>query len=148
MKRNNRYGYKIGYRENGSLSFIRYFMTYTYKQALFSLEHYRKYPQRERETGISVGTIFVLMKPKRYALNGNAWKRKKKQSNYAKKNASLSKTLCAPLKNTCRWTAFQKKTTTPYLSQNRQPSLLKKATHYPIALDTGVTTRKWQEKKR
>ena len=32
MKRNNRYGYKIGYRENGSLSFIRYFMTYTYKE--------------------------------------------------------------------------------------------------------------------
>ncbi len=50
MKRNNRYGYKIGYRENGSLLFIHYFMTYTYKQALFSLEHYRKYPQRERET--------------------------------------------------------------------------------------------------
>lgn len=50
MKRNNRYGYKIGYRENGSRSFIRYFMTYTYKQALFSLEHYRQSPQRERET--------------------------------------------------------------------------------------------------
>lgn len=50
MKRNNHYGYKIDYRENSSLLFIRYFMSYTYKQALFSLEHYRKYPQRERET--------------------------------------------------------------------------------------------------
>ena len=58
MKRNNRYGYKIGYRENGSLSFTRYFMTYTYKQALFSLEHYRKYPQRERETGVPIVNPF------------------------------------------------------------------------------------------
>lgn len=36
MKTNNRYGYKIGYRENGGRLFIRYFMTYTYKQALLN----------------------------------------------------------------------------------------------------------------
>lgn len=63
MKRNNRYSYKIGYRENGSLSFIRYFMTYTYKQALFSLEHYRKYPQRERETVIPIVNPFGEIRP-------------------------------------------------------------------------------------
>ena len=63
MKRNNRYGYKIGYRENGGRLFIRYFMTYTYKQALFSLEHYRKYPQRERETGIPIVNSFWEIRP-------------------------------------------------------------------------------------
>ena len=50
MNRNNPYGYKVGYRENGSRLFIRYFKTYTYEQALFSLRHYRNYPQHERET--------------------------------------------------------------------------------------------------
>ena len=49
MKRNNRYGYKIGYRFHGSRSYSRYVMNYTYKQALFSPQYYRKYPQRERE---------------------------------------------------------------------------------------------------
>ena len=49
MKKKNPYGYKIGYRENGNRLFTRHFMTYTYKQARFSLRFYRKYPQRKRE---------------------------------------------------------------------------------------------------
>ena len=36
MNKNNPYGYKVGYRENGTRLFVRYFMTYTYHQALFS----------------------------------------------------------------------------------------------------------------
>ena len=50
MNKNNPYGYKVGYRENGSRRFVRYFMTYTYHQALFSRRHYRKSPQRTRHT--------------------------------------------------------------------------------------------------
>ena len=50
INRNNPYGYKVGYRENGSRLFIRYFKTYTYEQALFSLRHYREYQPNERET--------------------------------------------------------------------------------------------------
>ena len=61
--KNNRYGYKIGYRENGGRFFIRYFITYTYKQALFSLRYYRKYPQRERETNLPIVNAFWEIKP-------------------------------------------------------------------------------------
>lgn len=63
MKKNNRYGYKIGYRVNGSRLFIRYFITYTYEQALFSLQYYRNYPQRERETGKPIVNPFWEIKP-------------------------------------------------------------------------------------
>ncbi len=63
MKTNNRYGYKIGYRENGGRLFIRYFMTYTYKQALLSLEYYRNYPQRERDTNRPIVNPFWEIKP-------------------------------------------------------------------------------------
>ena len=63
MKKNNRYGYKIGYRANGSRRFIRYFITYTYEQALFSLRYYRNYPQRERETGTPIVNPFWGIKP-------------------------------------------------------------------------------------
>ena len=49
MNKNNPYGYKVGYRENGSRLFIKHFMTYNYKQALRLLHFYRKTPQRERE---------------------------------------------------------------------------------------------------
>ena len=40
MNKKNRYGYKVGYRENGSRIFIRYFMTYTFQQAKMCLRHY------------------------------------------------------------------------------------------------------------
>ena len=39
----------IGYREIGS-RFVRYYTTFTYKNALSSLRFYQKYPTRERET--------------------------------------------------------------------------------------------------
>ena len=63
MRKNNPYGYKIGYRENGGRSFIRYFMTYTYKQALFSLRYYKKYPQRERESNRPIVNPFWEIQP-------------------------------------------------------------------------------------
>ena len=63
MRKNNPYGYKIGYRENGSRCFIRYFMIYTYRQALFSLHYYKKYPQRERETNRPIVNPFWEIQP-------------------------------------------------------------------------------------
>lgn len=49
MRKNKIYGYEVGYRERGN-RFIRYYTTFTYRQALNSLRFYRKYPTRERET--------------------------------------------------------------------------------------------------
>jgi hypothetical protein len=49
MRKNKIYGYEIGYRESGN-RFIRYYTTFTYRQALSSLRFYIKYPTRERET--------------------------------------------------------------------------------------------------
>jgi hypothetical protein len=63
MNKNNPYGYKVGYRENGNRLFIRHFMTYTYKQARFSLRFYRKYPQRNRETNRPIIDPFWEIKP-------------------------------------------------------------------------------------
>ena len=63
MNKNNPYGYKVGYRENGSRLFVRYFMTYTYHQALFSRRFYRKYPQRTRETNRPIVDPFWEIKP-------------------------------------------------------------------------------------
>lgn len=42
-KRNNPYGYKVGYRENNSRLFNRQFITRTHKQAHHCLLFYRKY---------------------------------------------------------------------------------------------------------
>ena len=50
MKR-NRYGYKICYCEKGSKLYIRYFMTYTYKQAISAMNGYIRYPPTAREDG-------------------------------------------------------------------------------------------------
>ena len=63
MKKNNPFGYKVGYRENGNRLFIRHFMTYTYKQACFSLRFYRKYPQRNRKTNRPIIDPFWEIKP-------------------------------------------------------------------------------------
>ena len=63
MNKNNPYGYKVGYRENGNRLFVRYFMTYTYNQALFSRRFYRKYPQRTRETNHPIIDPFWEIKP-------------------------------------------------------------------------------------
>ena len=63
MKKNKIYGYKVGYRENGSRLFVRYFMTYTYQQALFSRRFYRRHPQRTRETNRPIVDPFWEIKP-------------------------------------------------------------------------------------
>ena len=63
MKKNKIYGYKVGYRENGSRLFVRYFMTYTYQQALFSRRFYRRHPQRTRETNRPIIDPFWEIKP-------------------------------------------------------------------------------------
>jgi hypothetical protein len=63
MKKKNPYGYKIGYRKNGNRLFTRHFMTYTYKQARFSLRFYRKYSQRNRQTNRPIVDPFWKIKP-------------------------------------------------------------------------------------
>ena len=47
----NPYGYKVCYQEKGSSVYIRYFLTYTYKQAVTAMQGYIHYPPVERETG-------------------------------------------------------------------------------------------------
>lgn len=63
MNKNNPFGYKVGYRENGNRFFIRHFLTYTYKQAWFSLRFYRKYPQRSRGNDRLIIDPFWEIKP-------------------------------------------------------------------------------------
>ena len=63
MNKNNPFGYKVGYRKNGNRLFNRHFMTYTYKQARFSLRFYRKYPQRNRESNRPIIDPFWEIKP-------------------------------------------------------------------------------------
>ena len=50
MRKNNPYGYKIGYRENGSLLFNRLFITRNYNQAVSMRNFYRRYSKQERNT--------------------------------------------------------------------------------------------------
>ena len=50
MRKNNLYGYKIGYRENGSLLFNRLFITRSYNHAISMRNFYRRYIKRERDT--------------------------------------------------------------------------------------------------
>ncbi len=47
MKRKN-YGYKVCYREQGSKIYIRHFMTYTLREALYAKRSYILYPPRAR----------------------------------------------------------------------------------------------------
>ena len=44
------YGYKVCYREQGKKRYVRYFLTYTHKQAVYAMNSYIRYPPRERET--------------------------------------------------------------------------------------------------
>ena len=63
MRKNNPYGYKVGYRESGSQLFIKHFMTYTYNQALSARRFYRKAPQRTRDTNRPIIDPFWEIKP-------------------------------------------------------------------------------------
>lgn len=45
------YGYKVCYKERGSKNYARYFLTYTYGQAVRAMREYIRYPPPERETG-------------------------------------------------------------------------------------------------
>lgn len=44
IDKHNPYGYRIGYRENGSRFFEDYFLTYTYPDAVKMRQHYLTYP--------------------------------------------------------------------------------------------------------
>lgn len=63
MTKNNPYGYKVGYRENGNRLFIKHFMAYTYKQALYARLFYHKHTQRTRDTNRPIIDPFLEIKP-------------------------------------------------------------------------------------
>ena len=55
---NNPYGYKVCYKEGSAAKYIRYFMTYTYRQAVSAKAEYIRFPPRARDDG------HILNKPK------------------------------------------------------------------------------------
>ena len=55
---NNPYGYKVCYKEESAAKYIRYFMTYTYRQAVYAKAEYIRFPPRARDDG------HILNKPK------------------------------------------------------------------------------------
>ena len=55
---NNPYGYKVCYKEESAVKYIRYFMTYTYRQAVAAKSGYIRSPPRARDDG------HILNKPK------------------------------------------------------------------------------------
>ena len=63
MKKNNPYGYKVGYRECGNRLFNRFFIAYTYRQARFYLRYYRKFQQFNRENNCPIIDPFWQIKP-------------------------------------------------------------------------------------
>ena len=60
MNKNNPYGYKVGYRENGSRSFIRTFIAYTYNQALTMLHYYRRYGKEPKSNRPIVNPFWTI----------------------------------------------------------------------------------------
>ena len=44
IKQNNPFGYRVGYRENGSRLFHDHFLTFTYQDAIEMQQHYLSYP--------------------------------------------------------------------------------------------------------
>ncbi len=63
MNKNNPYGYKIGYRENGSFLFNRLFITRSYNQAVVMRNFYRRYERRERENNRPIVNPFWEIVP-------------------------------------------------------------------------------------
>ena len=49
MNKYNPYGYKVCYKEKDRGEYIRYFLTYTYSQALLVRRYCQKYERRSRE---------------------------------------------------------------------------------------------------
>ena len=63
MNKNNPYGYKIGYRENGSLLFNRLFITRSYHQAISMRNLYRRYEKKNRNTNRPLINPFWEIQP-------------------------------------------------------------------------------------
>ena len=45
------YGYKVCYREKGGKRYVRHFLAYTRRQAVYSLSYYIRYPPPARDGG-------------------------------------------------------------------------------------------------
>ena len=74
MNKNNPYGYKIGYRENGSLLFNRLFITRSYNQAVFMRNFYRRYePKRRERTKINSDPFWEILPITKKEFLGGIW---------------------------------------------------------------------------
>ena len=75
-KRNNKdYGYKVCYKEENSRKYVRYFLTYTYKQAQTALLGYIRYPPKAREDDhILVNPIWKIIPVKKREVKQGIWR--------------------------------------------------------------------------
>lgn len=66
-QQNNKYGYKVGYRENGGHFFIRHLVTNTYDSAKWHLDYYNRSIVRSRKDNhILINPIWEIRVVHRY----------------------------------------------------------------------------------
>ena len=65
--KNNPYGYKVCYREEGAKEYVRHFMTYTYSQAVNAKAGYLRFPPRAREDNHILNKPNWVIIPIRYS---------------------------------------------------------------------------------
>ena len=74
MKRRSCYGYKVCYREEGTTTYVRHFLTYTYKQALTAMDGYIRYPPEAREDGHTLKRpIWEIIPVSRHEVKAGIW---------------------------------------------------------------------------
>lgn len=67
-------GYKVCYREQGKTRYIRYFMTYTYKQAVNAMVGYIRYPPKSREDNHKlIGPTWKIIPISRKEVDNGIW---------------------------------------------------------------------------
>lgn len=74
-KKRNRYGYKICYLEEGKKRYVRHFMTYTRKAAVYSLNYYTRYPPAAREDGhVLINPEWKIIPVSRREVKAGIWR--------------------------------------------------------------------------
>lgn len=67
-------GYKVCYREQGKTRYVRHFMTYTYKQAVFAMTEYIRYPPTAREDNhILINPTWKIIPISRQEVDNGIW---------------------------------------------------------------------------
>jgi len=73
--KNNRYGYKVCYKEQGSEKYILYFKTRTYRQAKRIKQSYKLYPPLGREDNhILINPIWAIIPISRIEIIDGIWR--------------------------------------------------------------------------